>query len=338
MTIMTRLGALCAAFAMVVACATADAQICPASNSVGETGIGDGCTTSYEGVDGSYFIADIGVYKSTFTPACNHHDKCYTTLGTTYTQCDDTLLSEMRSACYGNYNPFLLTSVYQACMATAQTYYYGVKGWQALKDPLPGFQRNALARSNALFQTGDPAGNMVNLRPASTCGTTPELTTLYDPSLIAQIDNQYQAVAHRLPTIYEFMGLFMGPSFVDDRTSWNASLYQAAVNASVSLPPPAVAYSSTKTTTAVVFTASSATPGATYTWKLNGITLNRPSIPLYLHNPRYDTSWTVTGFVEVTDPATAQRNMTLVNTVVSERGWCDAKDNHTTHCPRLDQL
>ena len=178
----------------------------------------------------------------------------------------------------------------------------------------------------------------MNQRPASTRGTTPELTTLYDASLIAQINNSYQAQAHRLPTIYEFMGLFMDNDFVDNRTVWNAALYPASVTASLNPPPPTVTYISTKTTTAVVFTASSATPGATFTWKLDGSTLNLPSIPLYLHNPRYDMSWPVAGFVEATDPATGQRNMTLVNTIVSERGWCDSKDNHTTHCPRLDEL
>ena len=338
MKMMSRLGALCAMFAMVIACAGADAQICPASNAVNLEDIGDGCSTSYKGIDGSYFIADVAVYKGTFTPSCNHHDKCYTTLGTTYTQCDDTLLSEMRSACYSDYNPLLLPSVYTACMATAQTYYLGVKGLGAVKNPLPSYQRDAMSRSNHLFLGADPAGNVVNQRPASTCGTTPELTTLYDSSLIAQINSTYQTQAHRLPTIYEFMGLFTDNNFVDNRTVWNAALYQAAVTANMTPPPPTVTYTSTKTTTAVVFTASSATPGATYTWKLNGITLNQSSVPLFLHNPRYDTSWPVTGFVEVTDPTTGQRNMTLVNTFVVERGWCDAKDNHTQVCPRPGQV
>jgi hypothetical protein len=61
------------------------AGICPVSKPVGLFGIGDGCTLGYNNIP----IAppNFFVFESTFTPSCDSHDACYTSLGGTYGLC-----------------------------------------------------------------------------------------------------------------------------------------------------------------------------------------------------------------------------------------------------------
>jgi hypothetical protein len=62
------------------------AGICPVSKPVGLFGIGDGCTLGYNNIP----IAppNFFVFESTFTPSCDRHDACYSSLGGTYGLCD----------------------------------------------------------------------------------------------------------------------------------------------------------------------------------------------------------------------------------------------------------
>ena len=101
------------------------AQICPATQVVNPVingtlyttvGIGDGCTTKYSfrGVTfNADWIANIYVYKGRFTPACDAHDKCYTTLGRNGHECDTAMLASMRSSCGADL----------VCLTTAEQYY-----------------------------------------------------------------------------------------------------------------------------------------------------------------------------------------------------------------------
>jgi len=122
-------------------------NICPILNST-EPGLADGCTTN-PGGDGvgdyGYIFPYVGIFKSTFTGACNNHDKCYATLGADYAGCDQNFYSDLRSACLSKYNPLLRPAEYSTCMHSADLYYAGVSAWRANHpEEAVNHQRNAL--------------------------------------------------------------------------------------------------------------------------------------------------------------------------------------------------
>ena len=107
----------------IATCAQAQVGICAPSNAVGESGIGDGCS-----VPGwaPYTFPTVGAFEGTFTQSCNWHDKCYTSIGTSYSECNGNFLSDMKGACANNYPVYLLPDVYSTCIATANMYYAAV--------------------------------------------------------------------------------------------------------------------------------------------------------------------------------------------------------------------
>src|SRR6478672_1852373 len=102
----------------------------------------------------------------------------------------------MQSTCSSKYPPIVLPGAYSACMDAAEKYYGAVTAWQYAEDPLPGLQQLALDESRNYVEP---------LVDATSCGTTPGRTTLYDTSLITLIDKTWQDRAGRQPTIFEFL-------------------------------------------------------------------------------------------------------------------------------------
>jgi len=300
--------AIAASTFLVSSIVLAGGSICPASNAVGVEGIGDGCSTSIAG----YIFPDIAIFKSTFTSSCNAHDKCYSTLGTTYGECNGRFLSDMRSACRSKFNPFFFPGEYSACYASANHYYAGVEAWGSIADPLPGIQSEALSRSRQMQAQVD--GNV--------CGTTPEATTLYSAGLISQINNTFSTYAGRLPTVYEFLDAVNAGNIVADRNSWNATLISKAGFAA-SVQPPLVSYTKSQTDTRLLLAINPTQPGASYFWKASG-TASGPTWEIPMRMPKYDTSWALEGFVKATS-STGVRNMQVIDIKVFERGWCSSR-------------
>jgi len=258
-------------------------------------------------------LPEIGIFKSDFTPACNRHDKCYTTLGTTYGQCNGNFLSDMRSAC-GKYNAILMPAEHLACMDSADKYYAAVQAWMYAEDPLPGLQFKAREDSRLKLTP------MVGV----SCGTTPENTTLFDASLITQINNTWQQYAHRQPTIFEFLDAVNSGNIVYDRTGWNNLLIQKAI-AAASVTLPSVAYTfNVYMDTYTSLKASSAVPGTTYNWQVSRHGSLRTSVASELRipsvKPQYDQHYTLTGFMTAT--LNNVRNMVVINRTYIEYGDC----------------
>lgn len=293
----------------VLLSSTAFAQICPASNAVGMPGIGDGCSTGVLG----HILPDIGAFRGTFTGSCDRHDKCYSTLGTTTSQCNDAFLADMRAACTAKYDRVLRPIEYIACMDTANRYFAGVVAWAAAKDPLPGLQADALVRSR----------NMALSVNAGVCGTTPELTTLYAPTLIAEINAAFLSRAGRLPTIYEFFDAMNGGDYVRQRDAWRARLATSAALAA-NVRPPAVGYTRSQSGTEIVVMSVQAAPvepGTTYEWGINGVRSIGPNYVFFYYPDLASGIYRMSGFVKATS-ASGVRNLGIVDAAFSYRGLC----------------
>ncbi|HEX5682577.1 MAG TPA: hypothetical protein VFY73_00970 [Ideonella sp.] len=296
--------------------AVAGGNICAPSNAVNQPGIGDGCTTTYQGVDGSYVFLNIGIFKPTFTSSCNRHDKCYTTLGSTYSSCNGQFLSDMKDACKSSFNPLFFPTEYAQCYATANSYYAFVEGYADKEDPLPGLLLDALKRSITMQRDSVEK---------DTCGTTPEITTLYTSSLISKINGAFQTNAGRLPTIYEFLTAVNAgtdaTNYVTNLAWWESNLTTySRQRASVAVPT--VGYTSTQDARYVRFTASPIQSSTTYLWKTNGTATTGTTMAIPLRIPKYNLSWKVEGFIKATHNDTKEKNMKVIDTWVNEQGWC----------------
>lgn len=296
--------------------AMAGGNICAPSNAVNQPGIGDGCTTTYQGVNGSYVFANIGIFKPTFTSSCDRHDKCYTTLGSTYSSCNGQFLSDMKDACKSSFNPLFFPNEYAQCYATANAYYAFVEGYADLEDPLPALQLDALKRSR------DMQKNSVE---PDVCGTTPERTTLFTSSLISKINGAFQTNAGRLPTIYEFFTAVNAgtdaTNYVTNPAWWESNLTMySRQRASVAVP--AVGYTRPQDYSYVRFTASPIQSSTTYLWKTNGTATTGTTMAIPLRNPKYNLDWKVEGFIKATHNDTKEKNMKIIDEWVHEQGWC----------------
>jgi hypothetical protein len=277
------------------------ANICAPSNAVGFEGIGDGCTTHSAEV----VLPHIGIFKSTFTPACNNHDKCYTSLGADYHQCDSLFYEEMRARCNSKYNEWLQPVEWAACRQTAYEYYFAVSQWGANATRQRNMQLDA--RSRSLAAEAAVAGD--------SCGTTPERTTLYAPALITQVNNAFLAAAGRTPTIYEFFAAVNAGNIVDDRTGWTTLLYSRAA-AAAGVVPPAVGWVKTHPTLySYVFTASPAVSGVSYYWKIAPLSAAGSSITINFRPPERSYAPQFKGFLKATSGGI--RNMAVIET----SGW-----------------
>ncbi len=318
----------------IATCAQAQVGICAPSNAVGESGIGDGCS-----VPGwaPYTFPTVGAFEGTFTQSCNWHDKCYTSIGTSYSECNGNFLSDMKGACANNYPVYLLPDVYSTCIATANMYYAAVVYYANTYDPLPGLQRDALNRSRTMEN---------DLRLNHCAPTSIAATTLFDTSLINLVNSTWQTYAHRAPTVYEFFdavdgtngnpnaNTYPGPSIVDDRADWNTYLIQRAVAAAGFIPPVV----NTPTRQAMALAANPNVAGVTYLWDMNGGQTIAASDSFPSYDPKYNTTYTASGFLSaISSPyrftlpvvdATllaippGARNAVTFNLTYTETGWC----------------
>lgn len=287
------------------------AQICPVSNKVPTPGdgIGDGCSTRYNGVDLAWLVPDVGLFKSTFTPACDFHDKCWTQLGADYGSCDSQFLSKMKDRCDSQFDPFLATPVNLQCKVTANMYKQAVEWYRGhYPEIIPGFQYEALNRSYALSATIDADG----------CGTTPDGTTLYAPALINTINNAFLSGAGRQPTIYEFLQAANAGNIVGDPSGWQTLLYTQAAQAAA-VQPPAVLWTSTSPEMQTYnFRVTNPVANNTYMWKmipglvgLPATVFNGPNAN-FTFNLRGNATLQFKGFLKARNPA-GVRNMSVVN-------------------------
>ena len=286
------------------------AQICATSNAVGMEGIGDGCSTR----GAEYVFPHVGIFKSTFTPACDGHDKCYTQLGANYAQCDSAFYEDMRNRCDNKFNQWLQPGEWAACRATAFEYYSAVKQWGSTPATQLNFQSEA--RNRSLWQQ--------YYLDTDTCGTTPERTTLYAPSLITQINNAYLSNAGRLPTVYEFMATANAGDIANDRAGWASLLYTLASQAAA-VQPPSVAWthSGSREEMTQTLTVNPAELGVAYRWRLTLGFGDGPTKIIQLQEPRYNATFPIKGFLKATTPS-GVRNLAVVDYEVRVRGSCGA--------------
>ncbi len=283
--------------------------ICPASNAVGVPGIGDGC--SVPNVVGILF-PDIAAFKSTFTHACNQHDKCYSTLGTSYGECDGSFYSDMRSACRSRFHPIFRPVEYTVCNDVAGRYYAAVLAFGSQYNPLPGIQAEALQRSRQM-QT------QVN---SDVCGTIPSETTLYSSGLQSEINSTFLTYAGRAPTVYEFFNAVNAGDIVNNRSAWSSQLISNAIQAA-GVTPPAVGYVRDNGSwgNSVTLTASPNVANVNYSWNLDIINTTGPVVAVPMLYPQYDFQWSFEGYLKATAP-NGTRNLVLVREHVYESGWC----------------
>lgn len=275
-------------------------------------GLTDGCSVPGWG---TWVFPDVGIFKSTFTPACRNHDHCYSSLGSNYSECNGNFLSDMRSACNSTYT-VLSGPVYLACLSSANTYYSAVVAYSVAQNPLGGIQQDALRASRTLQA-------QVN---SETCATTPQLSNLYDPSVTNQINSSFQTYAHRAPTIYEFVDTVNDGDLTADRAGWVSRVNQHAI-AAASVTPPSMAF--TYSSAIGAFQIWTPTPLATYSWSsLTGLvpTANGVEADTLAAGGKYNTTTTVGGVVRASiTPAGSKpvRNQLIIPTqTVTIDGWC----------------
>ena len=285
------------------------------------TGLNDGCSVPGAA---TWVFPDVGLFKSTFTPACVKHDHCFSSLGSNYNECNGNFMADMRSACNSTYT-VLSGPVYLACLDTASKYYAAVVAFSAAQNPLPGIQHDAVVASQNLQL-------QVN---AETCGTTPELSNLYDPSVISQVNTAFQNYAHRLPTIYEFLETVNDGDLSTDRAGWGSRVNQHAIGAA-SVTPPSVGL--TFDAFDGYYYVTTPTPLATYSWSgLIGLSSSADGkqADTLMIVPKYDATTTVGGIVRAsilpqgaTKPVRNQ--YVLPQQTVTLKGWCAPQKNQ--HC------
>lgn len=278
-------------------------------------------------------MPNIAAFKSTFTPSCNQHDKCLTTLGTQRDGCSSAFLSNMQSACAGAFG-WLLPVEYAVCMDTANQYYAAVYlSDQAIMSGMTSSQWDTLQK-NAFDRSVVMQSNVL----ANTCGTSAERTTLYDSSLISRVNAAFMSYAGRLPTVYEFFQAVNDQSILfafkkyNATTAWQTYLETYAAQRAA-LPPPSSAYTIEQfvwwdpNNDHVAMTVT--TPASSYLWKVSGKTGTSRVLEYNLARKTFETSYNAQGFVVVTAPNGA-KNMAVVDTVFTVEGRCWTDPNGNT--------
>jgi hypothetical protein len=274
-----------------------------------EEGIGDGCSTNYKGFNLAT-IPQIGAFRSTFTPACNNHDRCYTTLGYSTSKCNSDFLSDMKSACKSKYNRLLRPVEYAACNQTALEYKAAVDLFVSKADPGPSFQ-DELVSLNRKVQNNMSSG---------VCMTTPERTNIYSQEIIDQINSIFLAQAGRKPDANEFfsvINLYYSPQ---NYTLNTQGITDYARNESwLKIPNGEVVLNG------ATLSIKNPLQGAVYVWRINGYPESvgdHMDIPTEL-TPMYDTSTELKGYVNVT--LNGFSNKIIVDTVLHIIGECGKK-------------
>jgi hypothetical protein len=303
--------------ALAIAGGPAFSQICSVPPAQGLEGIGDGCTT----YSAEVVFPNVGVFKSTFTPACNNHDACYTQLGADYHQCDSRFYEEMRSACDSKFNQWLRPAEWAACRSTAYDYYFAVGQWGASPSKQRNMQNNAYTRSLALQQSVE----------ADTCGTTPERSGLYASGLISQVNGAFAASAGRSPTLYEFLSAANSGDRLGDPNGWYANVV-AWSQWGAAHPPPAVGWYKVSTGDyGVTFFANPVSPNTSYLWRLSQGSGSGTSLPFSYWPPMFNQTVSFKGFIKATNSA-GTKNMALVETSIVLPGTCAPNNGPWVNC------
>ena len=81
-----------------------------------------------------------------FSDACKKHDRCYDTLGSSKSSCDDEFRANLRQECKNTYTSWAHAVQRRSCLEAANTYYETVKrmGGDAFRDA----QKNATCNTN----------------------------------------------------------------------------------------------------------------------------------------------------------------------------------------------
>lgn len=284
--------------------------LCPAS-AVTAPGIGDGCSSQY----GDYRLANVQLfptYTGLLTPACNAHDRCYTTLGNSGAQCNSAFAAESRAACA----PLMASpsQYYAECTVAASLYSQAFDRYLSDMNPVPGYQAAALALSR---QTEARV-------KADTCLTTPERTTLYSAGLMAKVRQVFSSHTGRQPTIYEFLEMVNFGDLVQDPVAWDNSLAAYALQKVHAPQPPVVDWRLDGKS----IVATPLQPGVTYLWNLDNFGLKEgPAVLVGGGLSMYDHWRTVRGYVKATankGTSLEVSNVVLVDTKVFIRGWCSS--------------
>ena len=272
-------------------------------------GIGDGCSLNYEGFNLAT-IPHIGVFRGTFTSACNRHDRCYTTLGYSTSKCNSDFLSDMRSACKSKYNRLLRPAEYLACNQTALEYKAAVDVFTSTKNPGPAFQSELVSLSKKVQMD-------VN---KGMCVTTPERTNIFSPEIIEQVNSTFIAEAGRKPDFNEFftsINNFYSPE--DYSLSTQKLKDYAKAEAVLKIPDGEVMLENT------TLKIKNPLPGAVYIWRIDGYLESEGDhmdIPVEL-DPKYDIDKDLKGYVNVT--AKGFSNKLIIDTKLRIRGECGKK-------------
>jgi hypothetical protein len=304
--------------------ATASAQICPPN--VAPT---DGCTT----YGAQFLFPDIGAFRPVFTPSCERHDRCYTTLGTGYQECNSTFAADLGNACRARFSAYFDPVMRALCLDTATRYVAAVAGYAVTNNPLLESHRGALDRSRATQLQID----------SEQCGTTPERSALFAPNLIGVVNNRFLINARRLPTVYEFFAAINASSgdknLVSDYSFWETMLLPGVADSANGKEAPAVGYNKTVYAETLYLNANpvllpNTDPGARYSyrWKLASGSSNTPSFsqpPIY---PMWDFTHQVKGFLRILDTQTGVRNLVLIEEAYVERGSCAPQPGPDIHC------
>ena len=316
---------LIVALAMMIA--PAFAQICPVSNKVpvAGDGIGDGCSTRYNGVDLAYLVPGLAVYNSVFRSACDKHDKCWTQLGASYPSCDSQFLSDMKDRCDASFNKFLMPAENLNCKAMANTYKEAVTYYRTSLAPgtAAGFQTEARNRSLALEASVT----------SDSCGTTPAGTTLYAPDFISQVQDVFLSTAGRYPTIYEFLGAVNQGNLVTDPAGWNAGVVTRAQMAAAT-PVPAVGWVLTMSDDYNAnLTATPVLSNTNYLWRVSAGSGTGPSVAYSFWPPLFNQKVYFKGFVKATSATNANaKNMAIIDTYITLTGTCAPNNGPYVNC------
>ncbi len=288
------------------------APLCPNSVPVMQAiGIGDGCSTSYDGFNLA-LIPEIGIFKGTFTSACNNHDRCYTTLGYSTAECNSNSLSDMKSACSSKYNKFFRPVEYLECNRTAAEYKAAVDIFMRVANPGLGFQKALVTLNNKLFDN-DASG---------ICYSSPERSHLYAPEVIEQVNKTFTSYAGRLPTNSEFFTSVANYYSVSDYSLNKEGLIAYAKSRSY-LKFPSVTF----TRQGNILKVKNPIESATYIWEINGypeIMGSSMEIPVDT-DPMYDAEYPLTGYVSVVQNGLENRD--VIDTVLRISGECGSKSD-----------
>jgi hypothetical protein len=326
------------AITLTMSFSTSHAQICQPLNHFAShqpssvTGIGDGCTTKTT-IDGNTINADwipnIWLYKSTFTNSCNTHDKCLVTIGSGTAECNSQFYRNMKDACDDKFHKVFRLPENQLCRTTAAMYYAAVESFQS-HELTQRLQFGTMSQQLPVLRN-----NVEN----EVCGTTPELSQYFAPRVISEINNAFLTHAGRLPTIYEFLGVWLdggnqGWNYLYNYSAWTNHLTNKAQYAR-NISVPAVGYR--------VFNDFINNPGdvrldvnplvasGQYLWKIPGYpNTTGTSLQISSMQPRFDQTISLQGFLRV--QKNGVRNQQVIQQNITIRGHCARRPGQNVNC------